>query len=289
MTGFGRADGSMGGTSWHWEVRTVNGRGLDVRIRVPAGYEALEGRVREACGKALVRGNCQLSLVVKRETALSEVKLNQAVLAQVLAAAEEIRAKTRSEPPRVEGLLAIKGVLEVVEATESEAESAARLTAMLKGLEEALAAVTISRAAEGARLRTVLAEQLARITALTKAAEVAPARSPTAIKARIKEQVARLMDAVPLDEGRLHQEAALIAQRADIEEEIKRLEGHITAAGELIASNEASGRRLDFLAQEFNREANTLCSKANDSELTRIGLELKAVIDQLREQVQNIE
>jgi len=289
MTGFARADDSLEGISWHWEARTVNGRGLDVRIRVPGGYEALEGKVREACASRLVRGNCAISLNVKRETALSEVKLNQQVLTQVLAAAEAVRARTNAAPPAVEGLLAIKGVLEVVEASESEAAAEARAAAMLRSLNAVLDGVAEARSQEGARLARVVGEQVARIEALTRAAQASPARSVETIKARIKEQVARLLDAVPLDEARLYQEAALLAQRSDIEEELARLFAHVAAARDLLVSPEAVGRKLDFLSQEFNREANTLCSKANDPELTRIGLELKAVIDQLREQVQNIE
>ena len=290
MTGFARSDGAFGGTSWHWEVRAVNGRGFDLRLRLPQGYEGLEARVREAAAKRLTRGSVAITLAVKRQEGISEIRLNEAALAQVLAAGERVRALTGGEPPRVEGLLGLKSVLEFVEASESEQEAEARSDAMMKILEKALDDVVAARASEGARLRAVLRDQLAEVERLIGAIAASPSRSPESIKQRLREQVARLLDnAAAFDATRLHQEAVLLATRADVEEELKRLAVHVAAARDLLDANEPVGRRLDFLSQEFNREANTLCSKSNAAEITRMGLQLKAVIDQIREQVQNIE
>jgi uncharacterized protein (TIGR00255 family) len=290
MTGFGRSDGAFGSTSWHWEVRAVNGRGLDLRLRLPQGYEGLEARVREAAAKRLTRGNAAITLTVKRQEGISEIRLNEAALAQVLAAADRVSALTGGEPARVEGLLGLKGVLEFVEASESEREAEARSDAMMAILEKALDDVVAVRAREGQRLRAVLQDQIAEVERLIAAITASPARSPDSIKQRLREQVARLLDnSTAFDPARLHQEAMLLATRADIEEELKRLAVHVAAARDLLNAEEPVGRKLDFLSQEFNREANTLCSKSSDSEITRMGLHLKAVIDQLREQVQNIE
>jgi uncharacterized protein (TIGR00255 family) len=290
MTGFGRSDGAFGSTSWHWEVRVVNGRGLDLRLRLPQGYEGLEARVREAAAKRLTRGNAAITLTVKRQEGISGIRLNEVALAQVLAAGERVRAVTGGEPPRVEGLLGLKGVLEFVEASESEQDAEALSDAMMASLEQALEDALAVRAREGARLRAILHEQLAEVERLIAAISGSPARSPDSIKQRLREQVARLLDnSTAFDAARLHQEAVLLATRADVEEELKRLAVHVAAARDLLDAGEPVGRKLDFLSQEFNREANTLCSKSSDAEITRMGLHLKAVIDQLREQIQNIE
>ena len=290
MTGFARSDGAMGPIGWHWEVRSVNGRGLDMRLRLPPGYEALEVRIREAVAKCVVRGNLTVNLNVKRSEGETRIKLNEAVLGQVLAALDSLKTRIETAPPRAEALLGIKGVLEVVEPEESDAEMQARTAAMLAGLAEALDGMVRAREAEGRHLGTIVRDQIAAIERLVATVAASPARSPEAIRQRLKEQLGRLLESgMDLDEGRLYQEAAMLATRADVEEELKRLGAHIAGARELIASREPAGRRLDFLAQEFNREANTLCSKSSDPETTRAGLELKAVIDQMREQVQNIE
>ena len=290
MTGFARSDGALGALSWHWEVRSVNGRGLDMRLRLPPGYEAMEARIREAVGKRIVRGNLTVNLNVKRSEGETRIRLNESALRQVLAALDSLKGRIETAPPRAEALLGVKGVLEVVEPEESEAEMQARTAAMLAGLTEALDGMVRAREAEGRHLSAIVLDQVAAIERLVALVGASPSRSPEAIRQRLKEQVGRLLEAgAGLDEGRLYQEAAMLATRADVEEELKRLGAHIAAARELVASREPSGRRLDFLAQEFNREANTLCSKSNDPETTRAGLELKAVIDQMREQVQNIE
>jgi len=208
----------------------------------------------------------------------------------VLDALERLRRTTGAAAPQAEALLGIKGVLEVVEAEESEEEMQARAEAMLAGLGTALDGMVRARETEGRRLRAVILGQIAAIERLVQAADSAPGRAPEAMRRRLSEQLARLLESgANLDESRLYQEAALLATRADVEEELQRLRAHIAAARELLDASEPAGRRLDFLAQEFNREANTLCSKAIDPEMTRAGLELKAVIDQMREQVQNIE
>ena len=290
MTGFARHDGSSGAAVWHWEVRSVNGRGLDVRLRFPPGYEALEPRVREAAGKQLTRGSISISLSVGRQAALSEIKLNEVALAQVLKAAERIRQITDTDPLRMDGLLAIKGVLEIADEADAPEAVEAAHAAMTQSFGVALDGLVAARAAEGKRLEAVIVDQLVEIERLVAIVEASPARTPEAIGARLKELVARLVDADnQFDPARLHQEAVLLATRADVEEELRRLRVHIAAARDLLTEAGAVGRKFDFLAQEFNREANTLCSKANATEITRAGLALKVVIDQMREQVQNIE
>ncbi len=290
MTGFGRAEGMGEGLSWLWEVRSVNGRGLDVRLRLPPGSDALETRVREAVGKRFSRGNISVSLQVQRDVGGTELRLNEQALEQVLKAAEHIHHLTGCERPRAEGLLALKGVLEVVEPVEDEAAAKARQDAMIADLERALDALAASRIGEGARLQDVLVAQLVEIDRLVAIVRDSPSRSADAIARRLAEQVRRLVDTgTGLDPDRLHQEAVLLATRADVEEELQRLKAHTAAAHEHLAEEAAVGRKLDFLTQEFNREANTLCSKANAPDITRAGLALKAVIDQMREQVQNIE
>ena len=290
MTGFARADGSSGSLAWHWELRSVNGRGLDLRLRLPAGSEALEPKVREAVGRHLVRGSVTVSLSAEGRAGALEIRLNEEVLQQVVRATERIRELTSAALPRADGLIGIKGVLEVVEKEESPEEQELRVGAMLDSLEQGLRSLVGARAAEGARLTQVLSAQLTEIERLVATVEASPARAPEALAERLREQVGRLLEGGNgLDPARLHQEAVLIATRADVEEELKRLRSHIGAARELLSEEGAVGRKFDFLAQEFNREANTLCSKANDVEITRAGLALKTVIDQMREQVQNIE
>jgi uncharacterized protein (TIGR00255 family) len=290
MTGFARADGVSPSFSWHWEVRSVNGRGLDIRMRLPSGFEGLEPRAREAVGRFVTRGSVNITLNAKRTQGLTEIQLNEKALDQVLAVVELLKSKVAMGPPSAEALLNIKGLIEVVEVEETEAEALVRTEAMLASLETALAGMVQSRSREGARLGTILAEQFNTIELLVDRIEQMPARSPESIRSKLKQQIDRLLETGSgVDEGRLYQEAALIAVRADIEEELKRLRTHLAAARELLEGSEPAGRRLDFLAQEFNREANTVCSKSNDADVTRAGIDLKAVIDQMREQVQNIE
>jgi uncharacterized protein (TIGR00255 family) len=238
----------------------------------------------------LSRGNVGITLTVKREEGVSQIRLNEDLLRQVRTIAEQVRAVVGGSSATVDTLLGIKGVLEIVEASESEEEAERRAQAMLKTLQTALGNLTDARASEGERLRTILLDGLVEIERLVKVVSQSPARSPEAIQQRIREQVARITESTStLDETRLHQEAVMLATRADVEEELQRLGAHLAAARELLDTDEPVGRRLDFLSQEFNRETNTLCSKSNDTEITRQGLQLKALIEQMREQVQNIE
>ncbi len=290
MTGFARTDGVHGDTSWFWEARSVNGRSLDLRLRLPSGLERLEAGTRSLCQEKLARGNCTVSLAVKRETGMMEIRLNEAALAQALAVAERARGLTDLKAARLDTLLGMRGVVETAEPEESEEEQAALGHALLAGLAAALDQLVRVRAAEGERLQRVIEKQLGTIEELVKRATATVARQPEMLASRLKEQIARLSETgASLEPERLHQEALLLAAKADIQEELDRLRAHVAAANELIASGEPAGRKLEFLAQEFNREANTICSKASDIEISRTGLELKSVIDQLREQVQNIE
>lgn len=290
MTGFARGDGVHGDTSWHWEARSVNGRTLDLRLRLPSGFEALEIRARGLAQEKLARGNCTINLWVKRETGRTEIRLNETALRQAEAVAERARDLTGLKHARLDTLLAMRGVVETAEGEESEEAQAALHHTMIASLAATLDELVRARTGEGERLQAVIEKQLSAIARLIDVAARAAAQQPAAIALRLSEQIARLTEAGPaLDPERLHQEAMLLAAKADIQEELDRLRAHVAGANELIASGQPAGRKFEFLAQEFNREANTVCSKSADIETTRTGLELKTVIDQLREQVQNIE
>lgn len=291
MTGFARADGSNGNSSWYWEVRSVNARGLDLRIRLAPGLEALEPRVREAISKYVSRGSVSASLNMQQWAGKVEVRLNEEVAAQVVKAVNRMRELLGTEAPAdISSLMAIKGLLEVVEVEADEAEQEARDAAVLASLETALQQVSKAREEEGARLAVVISKQLDEIEALVDQVERAPARQVEVVKQRLSELVRRLIETgQALEPARLHQEAVILATRLDIEEELKRLRSHVAAARDLLRSGGVIGRRLDFLAQEFNREANTLCSKSSDEGIVQAGLALKVLVDQMREQVQNIE
>ena len=293
MTGYARAEGGDAQVSWVWEAKSVNGRSLELRLRLPSGHDALEPFAREAASRLLKRGNVQLSLTVTRMAEAPSVRINIALLEQVLASCDQWSTRFPGvAPARWDGLLAIKGVVEPMEAEDVDAEAVrlGREAAMKATLEQALAALAAMRDGEGGRLAVVLGGQLDEIKALAARAAASAALRPDAVKARLKAQIAAVLEAAPaLSEERIAQEVALIAVKADIREELDRLGAHVAAARELIGAGGAVGRKLDFLSQEFNREANTLCSKSSDVDLTRIGLDLKAVIDQFREQIQNIE
>jgi len=290
MTGFARVSGVLDGLHWQWEVKSVNAKGLDVRSRLPPGFEGLEASVRAAAAEKLKRGSLQAVLSVSGPAQSETWRLNEGVLEEVLSASERLRERIGGKPIRADAILGMRGVFEVSVAQADEAELERRDEAILASFRAALETLLRARHEEGARLQTLLTDQINRIETIILAARDHPARSPTAIKFRLAEQVARLMETgAAFDENRLHQEAILIATRADIQEELDRLISHIEAARALIASGGAIGREFDFLAQEFNREANTMCSKAIDTSLTRLGLDLKTLIDQMREQVQNIE
>jgi uncharacterized protein (TIGR00255 family) len=290
MTGFGRSEGTGDGFAWAWEARSVNGRGLDVRLRLPPGNDAIEPALREAAAKRFARGNISATLSIDRLQSGGNIRLNEGVLADVLAAAGRIAELSGGARPDTAALLAIKGVLEQSDISESPEARARRETLLIAGFELALDRLAEARRAEGARLAAVINDQVSEIERLTVEVRASPSRSVEAIRARMKEQIARITDADNgFDTERLHQEAVLIATRADVEEELARLSAHVAGARDILIEPGAVGRKFDFLAQEFNREANTLCSKANAVDVTRLGLTLKAVIDQLREQVQNVE
>lgn len=290
MTGFARSEGVHGPLRWFWELRSVNGRGLDVRLRVPPGFEGLDTYVREGLGARLTRGSVQVALQVQRVSAVPEVRVNMAVLEKILDAVSGLRAHVEAERPRLDGLLALKGVIDLVEPEETEEDAQARIAALKVSFDEAATALVAARADEGARMAGVLTGHVETIERLTAKAKAAPARQPEAVRERLAVQVRRLLEASDqFDPDRLHQEAVMLAAKADFQEELDRLEAHVAAARTLLAADGAVGRKLDFLTQEFNRETNTLCAKANDVTLSAIGLEMKAVVDQLREQVQNVE
>ena len=291
MTGFARVEGADDESKWFWELRSVNGRGLDVRLRLPPGCERIEGAARDRISKRLTRGNITAQLTQRRTSGNTEIVVNEQALGQIVAIAQDLQARFDMKPPTIEGLLGLRGVLEVVDVEETEAAVAARTSALLRDLDAAVDALVEARADEGRRLGGVIAQQLGRIEMLTEQVAASPARTPQAIADRLARRVEKLVadKSVDFDEARLHQEVALLATKADIEEELQRLRGHVEAARDLLTDDQATGRRLDFLTQEFNREANTLCSKSNDGDVTKLGLELKAVIEQMREQVQNIE
>jgi uncharacterized protein (TIGR00255 family) len=290
MTGFARAEGHEDGASWVWEVKSVNSKSLDLRVRVPPGFEALELPLRAALAQRLKRGAVSVTLTLTKATGFGGVRVNREALAQVVALAQELVAEGKAAAPRADGLLALRGVLESGEEVEDEACREQRQAALVASFERALDGLAAMRAAEGERLIPVVVARLAEIARLVAQAEDNAAVQPEALKARLADMVAQLLGASPaLPPERLAQEAALLVAKADIREELDRLSAHIVAAQELLAEGGAVGRRFDFLCQEFNREANTLCSKSADVALTRIGLGLKASIEQLREQVQNLE
>jgi uncharacterized protein (TIGR00255 family) len=290
MTGFARGHGVCGSYAWAWEIKSVNSKGLDLRLRLPPGWEAIETVLRARAVETLTRGSIQAGLSIERTGAAVAVRVNTAVLEAVLAAARQLARRIEASPPTLDGLLGLKGVLEVSDPEENEGERRGAEAAVATGFAEVIAALAAMRRHEGENLARVLAARLNEIAALTERAERAPSRRPEAIRARLAEQVATLLAQSELfDHDRLHQEAILIATKADVREELDRLAAHVAQAQSLIGQGGPIGRRLDFLAQELNREANTLCAKANDVELTNIGLELKAAVEQFREQVQNVE
>ncbi|HZE47866.1 MAG TPA: YicC/YloC family endoribonuclease [Xanthobacteraceae bacterium] len=290
MTGFARGHGVSGAYSWSWELKSVNAKGLDLRLRLPASWDAVESPVRAAAAQVLARGTVYGNLTVAREGVAPVVRVNEPVLNAVLATFKGLAGRVDAAAPRLDGILSLKGVIEVIDEDEREDDRRAAEAAVIAGFRATLAELAAMRVREGEALGQILTQRIGEIAALAARAEVAPGRKPEAIKARIAEQVATLLDATTrFDPDRLHQEAILIASKADIREELDRLASHVAQVGRMIAEGGAIGRRLDFLAQELNREANTLCSKSNDVELTNIGLELKSVVEQFREQVQNLE
>ena len=289
MTGFAESSGGHGGQAWRWEARSVNGRGLDVRLRIPPGLDGIEAPARKLAAARFVRGSLQVALTVEPQESARGLKIDPVTLAAAVKLAQQIAAETGLAPARVDGILALKGVIVADDgAPLDEAARAHRDAAILESLAMAFDALARERLNEGAKLKTILTRQLDEIEALVKEAGALAASQPQALKARLAAQMNDLL-AAGLPEERLAQETALLAARADVREELDRLAAHVADARAMLKNGQGIGRKLDFLAQEFNREANTLCSKSADIALTRTGLALKAVIDQFREQSQNVE
>lgn len=288
MTGFARAAGAAGVHAWAWEIRSVNGRGLDIRVRVPPGFEALAEAARKQLGAAFARGTLHCNLSLSSDAGPPRLRVNEVALAGLVAAVARLPASETIRPASYDGLLALRGVVELAE--DGQDALTVLEEPVLAGLTEVVAALKQARGAEGQALESIVRGQLDAVAALTEQAERHPARAVDAIRERLAAQVAALLEASQaLDPQRLHQEAALLAVRADIREEIDRLKAHVTALRALLAQGGPIGRKLDFLSQEFGREASTLCAKAGDPGLSRIGLDLRTVVDQMREQVQNVE
>ena len=292
MTGFARAEGSLDDLAWVWEVRSVNSKGLDLRFRPPPGFEALDPLVRAKVNAIFKRGSVSVNLSTRRETGGGAYRINDDFLAQVTARMARLKEEVPdARPPSLDGILGLRGVIEPVDEMMAEDDFEAISKAMMADLGKALKGLAAMRDEEGARLLAVLSAQIDQVAELTARAGQVAGAQPDAIRQRLNDQIQRLVaDNAAMPEERLAQEAAMLMTKADIREELDRLAAHTQAPRELLAKSEGPvGRRLDFLCQEFNREANTLCSKSPDTDLTTLGLDLKTVIDQLREQVQNIE
>jgi uncharacterized protein (TIGR00255 family) len=290
MTGFADAQGAFDTLRWRWELRSVNGRSLDLRVRAPPGMENLEPAARVLAGERFRRGNIQAVLGFEQRDGARSLKIDAGALADAVRLANEIAAKSGLAPARVDGILALKGVIVQEESLAIDApERAARDAAILESLSLAFDALTRARAIEGAKLTAILARTAGEIARLIEDARALAAAQPAMIRDRLRAQLAQLVEQSPSGDDRVAQEIALLAARADIREELDRLHAHVEEAQRLMSSGEAVGRRLDFLSQELHREANTLCSKSSDIALTRLGLAMKAAIDQFREQAQNIE
>lgn len=290
MTGFARAQGASGAYAWAWELKSVNAKGLDLRLRLPAGWDAIEAPARAALTKLLARGTISAVLTIDRSGAAPSVRVNEDVLGALVEAAKKAASRFGVSPPGLDSLLGMKGVIEVADSEERPEEKQAAEKAVVQGFEQALKELSAMRVREGDALKHILSERIDEIAKLTAAADASPARKAEAIRAKLIEQVKTLLDTgEKFDADRLHQEAVMLAAKADIREELDRLTTHVAAVRKLLSDGGPVGRKLDFLAQELNRESNTLCAKANDVSLTAIGLDLKAAVDQFREQVANLE
>lgn len=290
MTGFTRRGGESGPFRWNWEIKTVNNKGLEVRTRVPGFLDGFDIALKKAIGSKLARGSVFLSLQVERSGDAERFVVNEERLEALSDMASRYADEHGLAPARVDGLLAVKGVVELV-ADEPTDDDRTRLeAALLEDVDGLLDALVAARQAEGVRMEAVLREQLSAMRALLEEARVAVGDRALAMRDRFSAQLQKLQQSdKPVSDERLAQEVALLAVKADVQEEFDRLESHFAEAEKLLGAGEPVGRRLDFLCQEFNRETNTLCSKSGDTKLTKIGVDLKVFIDQFREQVQNIE
>ena len=289
MTGFARLDGAFESWRWTWELKSVNGRNLEMRFRLPPGFVDLEAEFRKILQAGLGRGSVNINLTLSSEQNEPQYKINETALAGAIAMIGKITTQIECAPPRPEGILSLRGVLETVDDTQTPEQRKKFATALQTSFKDAVAALVDHRRLEGDKMHAVLATQFDEVESLTKDASAIASATPEALRARIAAQLSELLEGAPVPEERLAQEAALLALKADVREELDRLKAHIVAGRTLLSEKGPAGRQLDFLIQEFNREANTLCSKAQDMNLKRIGLDLKKTIDQLREQVQNIE
>lgn len=289
MTGFGRAEGGLGAWSWSVEARSVNGRNLETRFRGPPGFESLERVVREGAASRFQRGQLNVALQAKRAETAGALKVNLAAIESLLDQLEPLSATGRAVAPSLDGLLLVRGVVEGGEGEDDAEARAALESAMAGSIAAALDALKAARLSEGAALAPVLAGQVDRIADLVRQAEGLAAAQPATLKARFERRMAELLGEGGDYAERVVLEAAAMAAKADVREELDRLTAHVASARQLLASDAPAGRRLDFLSQEFMREANTLCSKSALTDLTSVGLELKAVIEQFREQIQNVE
>ena len=290
MTGFARTEGTENGYSWSWEIRSVNARSLDVKLRLPPGMERLEVRLKPEVSNRSQRGNISATLSLVKPPKQTSLSVNTDVLDQVLELASDIAGRTKATPPTIDGLLSVRGVLDTVDEEESNEDRETLEEAVIVSFGAVLDSLGESRQQEGTRMAEVVRGHVDEIEALADRAIAGAAASPAAVEKQLREQINALINDEPsLPEERIAQEVALLVAKGDIREELDRLTAHVESARELLQSNEPIGRPFDFLCQEFNREANTLCSKAADIELTRIGLDLKASIERLREQIQNIE
>jgi uncharacterized protein (TIGR00255 family) len=288
MTGFARTEGEAAGVSWVWELKSVNGKSLDLRLRLPPGYDGLEMSLRAALGGRLRRGNISANLTVNR-TAPPAIRINREMLARVVALLGELAGEVEAAPPRLDGLIGLRGIIETVEDDPDDVVGERR-AAIAAGWTAALDRLAASRNEEGTRLGEVLSSQIAELAELVATASTLAATQPEVLRARLQQSLAALTDLAPtMPPERVAQELALLVSRGDVREELDRLRAHLAQAGDLVAKGDGVGRQLDFLCQELNREANTLCSKSADIELTRIGLALKLAVEQFREQVQNLE
>ncbi|MET0181669.1 MAG: YicC/YloC family endoribonuclease [Caulobacterales bacterium] len=290
MTGFGRAEGAAHGVRWIWEAKSVNGRGLDVKLRLPPGFDALEPVVREAAAKRFKRGSLQANLNLRREESAAVARLDKVFIEALIDASKPYVAAGAVAAPRWDGLLQVRGAFsQDDEAEQSAEEKTAFESVLIGGVHQAFDALNESRRAEGRTLAGVFGAMIDRVDNLVALARAEASAAPEAIVERLRTRLQQLAPEIQIDPQRFAQEAALIAARADVAEELERLAAHAAEARSLIAKPEPAGRRLDFLAQELTREANTLCSKSSELTLTRIGLDLKTVIDQLKEQAANVE
>lgn len=290
MTGFARQDGAWEDDQWAWEIRSVNSKNLDIRVRVPGFLEGLEQDTRKMTSEAFKRGSLQINLHFQRGEVASEITINKAALGEILSVIEALKLEVEAGPPTLDGLLSLKGVIDTHEKEEGDTEKKGRLEALRGSLQDTLTELKASRDLEGERLTNILSDQVAQIESLTEEAHQIAKTLPRVLQTKLNKQLDELLEERPgLPEERIAQEIAFLVTKSDIREEIDRLRAHCTTAREFINETGPVGRKLDFLTQELNRESNTLCSKSADVELTRIGLDLKTVVDQMREQVQNIE